>query len=147
MGRPHYVPQSALSKLSGQRPPPAPGTTSRAIARALRARHFHFARDPRLLGAEIGFFSILHTWNQLESGKRAEGCLVSEALPGEGSETPACRNPARGRGLATVVYLLPRSVEITRKDQRVEFVAQIDPLFMQQFFNIQEMRVMGELEN
>jgi hypothetical protein len=38
-------------------------------------------------------------------------------------------------------------VEITRKDQRVEFVAQIDPLFMQQFFNIQEMRVMGELEN
>jgi len=23
-----------------------------------------FARDPRLLGAEIGFFSILHTWNQ-----------------------------------------------------------------------------------
>ena len=23
-----------------------------------------FARDPRLLGAEIGFFSVLHTWNQ-----------------------------------------------------------------------------------
>ena len=23
-----------------------------------------FARDPRLLGAEIGFFGVLHTWNQ-----------------------------------------------------------------------------------
>jgi hypothetical protein len=22
------------------------------------------ARDPQLLGAEIGFFSVLHTWNQ-----------------------------------------------------------------------------------
>jgi hypothetical protein len=22
------------------------------------------ARDPRHLGAEIGFFSVLHTWNQ-----------------------------------------------------------------------------------
>ena len=50
------------------------------------------------------------------------------------------------RGLATVVYLFRRSVEITRKDQSVEFVAQLDRLFLEQFFNVQEMRIMGELE-
>jgi hypothetical protein len=49
-------------------------------------------------------------------------------------------------GLATVVYLFRRSVEITRKDGIVEFVAQIDRLFLEQFFNVQEMRLMGEPE-
>jgi hypothetical protein len=49
-------------------------------------------------------------------------------------------------GLATVVYLFRRSVEITRKDQSVEFVAQIDRLFLEQFFNVSEMWLMGKLE-
>jgi hypothetical protein len=49
-------------------------------------------------------------------------------------------------GLATVVYLFRRSVEITRKDQRVEFVAQLDRLFLSQFFNVEEMSLMGKLE-
>jgi hypothetical protein len=49
-------------------------------------------------------------------------------------------------GLATVVYLFRRSVEITRKDRSVEFVAQIDRLFLEQFFNVQEMLLLGELE-
>jgi len=49
-------------------------------------------------------------------------------------------------GLATVVYLFPRSVEITRNDQSVEFVAQIDRLFLEQFFNVKEMRFMGQLQ-
>jgi len=49
-------------------------------------------------------------------------------------------------GLATVVYLFRRSVEITRKDQRVEFVAQIDRLFLEQFFKVEEMSLLGKLE-
>jgi hypothetical protein len=49
-------------------------------------------------------------------------------------------------GLAMIVYLFRRSVEITRNDQVVEFVAQIDRLFLEQFFNVKEMRLMGELE-
>jgi len=52
----------------------------------------------------------------------------------------------REDGLATVVYLFRRSVEITRKDQRVEFVAQLDRLFLAQFFNVEEMSLMGKLE-
>jgi hypothetical protein len=52
----------------------------------------------------------------------------------------------REDGLATVVYLFRRSVEITRKDQRVEFVAQLDRLFLAQFFNVEEMLFMGKLE-
>jgi hypothetical protein len=52
----------------------------------------------------------------------------------------------REDGLATVVYLFRRSVEITRRDQRVEFVAQLDRLFLAQSFNIDEMSLMGGLE-
>jgi hypothetical protein len=52
----------------------------------------------------------------------------------------------REDGLATVVYLFRRSAEITRRDQSVEFVAQLDRLFVEQFFDVNEMRLMGELE-
>lgn len=46
-------------------------------------------------------------------------------------------------GLSTVVYLFRRSVEITRKDGGVEFVAQIDRLFLAQYFSLEEMRLTG----
>jgi hypothetical protein len=49
-------------------------------------------------------------------------------------------------GLATVVYLFRRSAEITKRDQNVEFVAQIDRLFVEQYFDVGEMRFMGALE-
>jgi hypothetical protein len=49
-------------------------------------------------------------------------------------------------GLATVVYLFRRSVEITRRDQRIDFVAQLDRLFLAQSFNVEEMSLMGKLE-
>jgi hypothetical protein len=48
--------------------------------------------------------------------------------------------------LATVVYHFRRSVEITLRDRSVEFVAQIDRLFLEQFFNVNEMWLMGVLE-
>ena len=44
------------------------------------------ARDPRLLGAEIGFFSVLHTWNQKLEHHPHVHCVVPEggiALDGE----------------------------------------------------------------
>jgi hypothetical protein len=49
-------------------------------------------------------------------------------------------------GTATIVYLFPRSVEITKKDGRLEFVAQIGRLFVSQFFYTSEMQLRGELE-
>jgi hypothetical protein len=49
-------------------------------------------------------------------------------------------------GLSTVTYLFKRAVEITRKDGGVEFVAQIDRLFLAQLFNVEDMRLMGEPE-
>lgn len=49
-------------------------------------------------------------------------------------------------GTATVVYLFPRSKEISAKDGRLEFVAQIGRLFVSQFFYTQEMQLQGKLE-
>jgi hypothetical protein len=37
-----------------------------------------FAHDPRLLGAEIGFFSVLHTWNQKLEHHPHVHCVVPE---------------------------------------------------------------------
>jgi hypothetical protein len=37
-----------------------------------------FARDPRLLGAEIGFFSVLHTWSQKLQHHPHVHCVVPE---------------------------------------------------------------------
>jgi hypothetical protein len=49
-------------------------------------------------------------------------------------------------GTATILYLFPGSVEISKKDGRVEFVAQIGRLFVSQFFDMGEMQHRGELE-
>jgi hypothetical protein len=49
-------------------------------------------------------------------------------------------------GLTTVVYLFPRSVEITVEDQRIEFTAQFGRLSMAQYFYTQEMQYQGKLE-
>jgi hypothetical protein len=49
-------------------------------------------------------------------------------------------------GTATLVYLFPRSKEITKKDGRLEFVAQIGRLFVSQFFYTFEMQIQGQLE-
>jgi hypothetical protein len=49
----------------------------------------------------------------------------------------------RPKGLITVVYLFPRSAEISPKDGPIRFVAQIGRLFISQFFFPQEMEFMG----
>jgi len=49
-------------------------------------------------------------------------------------------------GKATVVYLFPRSVEITKKDGRLEFVAQIRRLVVSSNFFTQDMQLQGELQ-
>jgi hypothetical protein len=49
-------------------------------------------------------------------------------------------------GTATIVYLFPRKVEITKKDIRLLFVAQIGRLFVSQFFYTDQMQLQGQLE-
>jgi len=47
---------------------------------------------------------------------------------------------------ATLVYLFPRKVEISKKEGRLEFVAQVGRLFVSQFFYTFQMQYQGELE-
>jgi len=49
-------------------------------------------------------------------------------------------------GTASIVYLFPRSVEITKKDGRLLFIAQIGRLFVSQFFYTEQMQLQGQLE-
>jgi len=49
-------------------------------------------------------------------------------------------------GGMVVVYVFPLTAEITKKDQLVEFVAQIGRLDIQQYFNLEEMQFQGRLE-
>ncbi len=49
-------------------------------------------------------------------------------------------------GTATLVYLFSRKVEITKKDGRLLFIAQVGRLFVSQFFYTEQMQLQGELE-
>jgi hypothetical protein len=49
-------------------------------------------------------------------------------------------------GTATLVYLFPSSVEIGKRDGRLEFRAQIGRLFVSQYFDPEEMQLEGKLE-
>ena len=48
--------------------------------------------------------------------------------------------------LATVVYLFPRSEEITKEDKQIWFVAQIGRMYVAQSFHTEEMQFQGKLE-
>jgi len=52
----------------------------------------------------------------------------------------------RTNGLATLVYLFPRSVEITKKDRSLLFVAQVGRLFISTTFIPDEMWLQGRLQ-
>ena len=49
-------------------------------------------------------------------------------------------------GLVTVVYLFPRSADITKKDGSVQFAAQIGRLFVSQFFVLDDMQFEGKTQ-
>ena len=49
-------------------------------------------------------------------------------------------------GLTTVVYLFPRSGEITGDDKRIEFTAVLGRLALAQYFYTAEMQFQGKLE-
>jgi hypothetical protein len=49
-------------------------------------------------------------------------------------------------GLATIVFMFPRSEEITAQDQRITFLAQLGRLSVAQYFYTAEMTIQGKLE-
>lgn len=49
-------------------------------------------------------------------------------------------------GLATVLYLFPRSIGITAEEKRIEFSAQLGRIFVAQYFSPKEMQFQGKLE-
>jgi hypothetical protein len=51
-----------------------------------------------------------------------------------------------GQGMATVVYLFPRSAKLSLADKRIEFDAQIGRVVLAQYFYPEEMKFDGRLE-
>jgi hypothetical protein len=49
-------------------------------------------------------------------------------------------------GLATIIFMFPRSEEITTEDQRITFLAQLGRLSVAQYFYTEEMTIQGKLE-
>ncbi len=49
-------------------------------------------------------------------------------------------------GLATIVFMFPRSEEITTQDKRITFLAQLGRLSVAQYFYTEEMTIQGKLE-
>jgi hypothetical protein len=96
------------------------GLLHRASAEAL----LQVARNPRHLGAEIGFFSVLHTWNQKLQLHPHVHCVV-----------PAGRTLARSRSLDSISpsllspprFFLP--IQVLRRVFRGKFVAPLKSAF------------------
>jgi hypothetical protein len=51
-----------------------------------------------------------------------------------------------GAGMATVLYLFPRTSAITGENKRVEFAAQLGRIYVAQYFYPKEMQFQGKLE-
>jgi hypothetical protein len=90
------------------------------LLRASAETLLEVARDPRLLGAEIGFFSVLHTWNQKLGIHPHAHCVV----PAGGLSLDHTHwIPSRPR------YFLP--VEVLREVFRGKFVHGLEHAFRQ----------------
>ena len=87
---------------------------------------FEVARDPRHLGAEIGFFSVLHTWSQKLSLHPHVHCVLAA-----GGLSPDYTHWVRSRGN----YFLPKKV--LRKIFRGKFVDALKQAFQNGQLNFQ----------
>jgi hypothetical protein len=87
----------------------------------------YFKDDPKSLGKPLMKLAALK-----REGKRDVKPSSVEVFQGED-------------GLV-VVYLFPLSAEITRKDGRIRFEAQIGRIVLAQYFDVEEMHFQGKLE-
>jgi hypothetical protein len=51
-----------------------------------------------------------------------------------------------GEGMATILYLFPRTSAITGEEKRIEFAAQLGRIYVAQYFYPKEMQFQGKLE-
>ena len=78
----------AVAEIAAQNKAVVYGLLFRAVADTLRT----IAADPRHLGAEIGFFAVLHTWGQTLVHHPHLHCVIpGGGLASDGSRWVACR--------------------------------------------------------
>ena len=78
----------AIAAIAAQNQAVIYGLLFRAVAETLRT----IAADPRHLGAEIGFFAVLHTWGQTLVHHPHLHCVIpGGGLAGDGARWVACR--------------------------------------------------------
>ena len=99
--------------------------------------------DPAYYAVAVYGIPVPHRWNLANELKGIAYLRRYQKKDLKPSRVKILRG---GDGLGTVVYLFRRSVEITRRDQSIEFVAQIDRLFLEQYFDANEMWLLGQLE-
>ena len=78
----------AVAEIAAQNQAVIYGLLFRAVAETLRT----IAADPRHLGAEVGFFAVLHTWGQTLVHHPHLHCVIpGGGLAGDGARWVACR--------------------------------------------------------
>ena len=98
---------AAIAAIAYQNKAVVYGILFRAAAATLRT----IAGDPTHLGAEIGFFAVLHTWGQTLGHHPHLHCVVAGGgVSNDGTRWIACRPgffPARARAVAPVPSAVP----------------------------------------
>ena len=135
----------AIAEIAAQNQAVIYGLLFRAVAETLRT----IAADPRHLGAEIGFFAVLHTWGQTLVHHPHLHCVIpGGGLAGDGARWVACRP-----GFFLPVRVLSRyfrrvllaAVQDAFESGRLRFAGRLQPLTNPRRF-AEHLRPAGETE-
>ena len=135
----------AIAAIAAQNQAVIYGLLFRAVAETLRT----IAADPRHLGAEIGFFAVLHTWGQTLVHHPHLHCVIpGGGLAGDGARWVACRP-----GFFLPVRVLSRyfrrvllaAVQDAFESGRLRFAGRLQPLTDPRRF-AEHLRPAGETE-
>jgi hypothetical protein len=96
----------------------------------------------------IAVYGIPTTMTNGDSKKLADDCKKNAALKREDKKDikPSSVQVLRREDGPVIVFLFPRTKEITRDDRRVEFDAQIEKLTLTQSFYLEDMTFQGKTE-
>jgi hypothetical protein len=110
--------------------------------------------DPNAPGWDGEYYAVAIYGVPVEAGRLDEPGRIGEmkrlgVLKRDGMKDVKAAKVEIGpqtNGLATVLYLFPRSISITSEEQRVEFSAQLGRIFVAQYFYPRDMQFQGKLE-
>jgi hypothetical protein len=114
----------------------------------LKARDVNAPTLPDDAHYAIAVYGVPTTMTNGDSKKLADECKKKASLKRDGKKdiVPTSVQVLRREDGPVIVFLFPRSKEITKDDRRIEFDAQIEKLAVTESFYLEDMTYQGKVE-